>query len=116
MVAMLQNHPSIAMWIAHDEPPWLATNFDLGEVHAVRQNHSIDQDLKASFEHLDSSRPALAASGEVDLHLMVGWSAGSWGDLMQVEPLMVTSFGAQSLPDVDSPAWESIGSNGASWP
>src|SRR5207302_1283720 len=59
MVTMLQNHPSIAVWIAHDEPPWLATNFDLGDVHSVRQNHSIDQDLKSAFERLDPSRPAV---------------------------------------------------------
>jgi beta-mannosidase len=116
LVTMLHNRPSVALWTAHDDPPWLATNADLGDVHAVRQNHSIDHDLKESFERLDPSRPALAASGEVDLHLMLGWSAGSWIDLTQVEPLMVTSFGAQSLPDVDSPVWESIGSQGATWP
>ncbi len=108
MVEMLHNRPSIVVWIAHDDPPWLATNSDLGEVHAVRQNHSIDQDLKGSFERIDPSRPALAASGEVDLHLMLGWSAGSWSDLAHVEPLIVTAFGAQSLPDAGSPAWEHI--------
>jgi beta-mannosidase len=108
MVEMLHNRASIAVWIAHDDPPWLAANSDLGEVHAVRQNHSIDQDLKASFERLDPSRPALAASGDVDLHVMLGWSAGSWSDLAHLEPLMVTAFGAQSLPHADSPVWEHI--------
>src|SRR5438309_3822664 len=113
MVAMLRNHASVALWIGHDEPPWLATNFDLGDVHTVRQNHSVDQDLKAGFEHLDPSRPAIAASGDVDLHLMLGWSDGSWRDIGRVEPLMVTAFGAQSLPDVDSPVWDAIGKR---WP
>jgi len=113
MVELLQNRPSVAIWIAHADPPWVATNADLGEVHAVRQNHSIDQDLKASFERLDPSRPSLAASGEVDLQLMLGWSAGSWADLAHVEPLMVSGFGAQSLPDAGSPVWESIGTR---WP
>ena len=113
MVAMLHNHPSIAIWLAHDEPAWLATNYDLGDVHAVRQNHSIDQDLKAAFEKLDPTRPALAASGDIDLHLMLGWSGGSWADLAHVEPPMVTAFGAQSLPAVDSPAWKEIGDR---WP
>jgi hypothetical protein len=108
MVEMLHNRPSVVVWIAHDDPPWLATNSDLGEVHAVRQNHSIDQELKASFEHLDPSRPALAASGDVDLHLLVGWSGGSWADVALVEPLMVSEFGAQSLPDADSSVWEHI--------
>jgi beta-mannosidase len=113
MVEMLYNRPSVAILVAHDDPPWLATNSDLGEVHAVRQNHSIDQELKASFERLDPSRPALAASGDVDLHLMLGWSTGSWADLAEVEPMMVSAFGAQSLPDADSPVWEQIG---AQWP
>src|SRR5216683_2481269 len=108
MVEMLHNRPSVALWVAHDDPPWLATNSDLGEVHAVRQNHSIDHELKASFERLDPSRPALAASGDVDLHLMLGWSTGSWADLALVEPMMVSAFGAQSLPDAESPVWEQI--------
>ncbi len=113
MVALLQNHPSIVMWTAHDDPPWLATNFDLGDVHAVRQNHSIDQELKATFERIDPTRPALAASGDVDLHLMLGWSDGAWHDIAQVEPMMVSAFGAQSLPDAGSAAWDSMG---GAWP
>src|SRR5579864_1067520 len=113
MVAMLQNHPSIAMWVAHDEPPWLASNYDLGDVHSVRQNHSIDQDLRSGFERLDPTRPALAASGDVDLHLMLGWNAGSWADLAKVEPLMVSAFGAQSLPSAGSPVWKELDSR---WP
>lgn len=112
-IAMLQNHPSIVAWIAHDDPPWLASNFDLGDVHAVRQNHSVDQDLKASFERMDPSRPALAASGDTDLHLTMGWSGGSWPDIAHLEPMMVTAFGAQSLPDAESPVWEHIGKR---WP
>ena len=108
MVEMLRNRPSVALWIAHDDPPWLQSNADLGDVHAVRQNHSIDQELKASFERLDPTRPALAASGEVDQHLFLGWEEGSWRDLTEVEPVMVTAFGAQSLPAADSPVWKQI--------
>lgn len=113
MVAMLQNHPSIAMWIAHDDPPWLASNYDLGDVHAVRQNHSIDQDLRAAFQRLDPTRPALAATGDIDLHLMLGWNEGSWADIAKVDPLMVTAFGAQSLPTIGSPVWKEMGQR---WP
>jgi beta-mannosidase len=113
MVELLRNRPSVAVWIAHDEPAWLPSNADLGDVHTVRQNHPIDQELKASFEQLDSTRPALAASGEIDQHLLLGWTSGSWRDLTAVEPVMVTAFGAQSLPSLDSPAWKEIG---AQWP
>jgi beta-mannosidase len=113
MVELLRNRPSVALWIAHDQPPWLHSNADLGDANTVRQNHSIDQELKASFERLDPTRPALAASGEVDQHLLMGWAAGAWRDLTEVEPVMVTAFGAQSLPSVDSPVWKQID---ARWP
>src|SRR6202011_4770583 len=63
---------------------------------------------RAEFERLDSTRPALAASGEVDQHLLLGWTSGAWRDLTEAEPVMVTAFGAQSLPSVDSPVWEAI--------
>src|SRR5256886_15781201 len=113
LVAMLQNHPSIAVWIAHDNPPWLATNFDLADVHSVRQNHPIDQELKAAFERLAPSRPAIAASGGTDLLLTLGWSDGPWRDIAPVEPLMVSAFGAQPLPSPDSSAWAGVG---VRWP
>jgi beta-mannosidase len=113
MVELLRNRPSVALWAAHDEPPWLQSNADLGDVHAVRQNHSIDQELRASFEQLDPTRPALAASGDIDEHLLLGWTTGMWQDLAKLEPAMVTAFGAQSLPSVDSPAWKQIDGH---WP
>src|SRR3981081_2618970 len=97
MVELLHNRPSVALWIAHDDPPWLATNADLGEVHAVRQNHPIDQDLKAAFDRLDPSRPSLAASGDVDLHLMLGWNGGSWADLGPCEAMVGPSLGRRTL-------------------
>ncbi len=108
MVELLRNRPSVAMWVAHDDPPWLPGNSDLGDVNAVRQNHSIDQELRVAFERLDSTRPALAASGEVDHHALLGWATGSWKSFSEAEPVMVSAFGAQSLPDAGSPVWETI--------
>ena len=113
MVELLRNHPSVAVWVAHDDPPWLAANADMGDVHIVRQNHSVDQDLKATFEALDPTRPALAASGETDTHMQLGWEEGSWREILDTEQLIVTAFGAQSLPDADSPVWDDIGKR---WP
>ena len=74
---------------------------------------SIVRVQQSSFERIDPSRPALAASGEVDQHLLLGWASGSWRDLAQAEPTMVTAFGAQSLPSIDSPVWKEIGGR---WP
>jgi hypothetical protein len=44
---------------------------------------------------------------------LLGWTSGSWKDITGVEPLMVSAFGAQSLPSADSPVWEQIS---ARWP
>ena len=112
-VELLRNHPSVAVWVAHDDPPWLPANSDMGDVNIVRQNHSIDQDLKATFEALDPTRPALAASGEVDVHVRAGWEEGSWSDILETEPLLASAFGAQSLPDTSSPVWDDLGRR---WP
>ena len=113
MVELLRNRPSVAIWVAHDDPPWLAGNAELGDVNAVRQNHSIDQEMKAAFESADRTRPALAAAGDIDQHVLVGWASGSWRAITEAEPVLVTAFGAQALPDADSPVWESIE---ARWP
>jgi beta-mannosidase len=113
MVELLRNRPSVAMWVAHDDPPWLAANSELGDVNAVRQNHSIDQELKTGFEHLDRTRPALAACGDVDHHVLLGWASGSWRAITESDPIMVTAFGAQALPAVDSQVWERIDTR---WP
>src|SRR5258708_16751724 len=85
----------------------------MGDVHGVRKNPSIDQDLKSSFESLEPTRPALAASGEVDTHMQLGWETGSWRDVLETEPIVVSAFGAQSLPAPDSPVWDEIGKR---WP
>ena len=113
MVELLRNRPSVAMWVAHDDPPWLAGNAELGDVNAVRQNHSIDQELRTEFVRMDKTRPALAASGEIDEHALLGWATGSWRAITEAEPVMVTAFGAQALPSTDSPVWEQID---ARWP
>ena len=53
LVELLRNRPSIALWTAHDDPPWIAANASLADVHSVRQNYSIDQEARGLFEKLD---------------------------------------------------------------
>jgi hypothetical protein len=112
-VALLRNRPSILMWVAHDDPPWIAANSALADVHAVRQNYTIDQEAKALFEDLDPGRMALAGSGELDQHLWIGWREGSWAGFAQALPGFVSEFGAQAPPSAGSPAWQALGSR---WP
>lgn len=113
LVSLLGNRPSICLWAAHDDPPWIAANESLADVHSVRQNYSIDQEARALFEKLDPTRPALAAWGELDLRVRAGWSEGGWERLAELEPALVSEFGAQALPALDSPAFEGLGRR---WP
>jgi beta-mannosidase len=113
MLELLRNRPSVMLWVGHDDPPWIPANAAMGDVHAVRQNYTIDQEIKTVMEELDPSRTALAASGELDQHLWLGWREGGWQDFADVLPGFVSEFGAQALPDLDSPAWETLGRR---WP
>ena len=113
MVTLLRNRPSVLMWVAHDDPPWIAANSALADVHAVRQNYTIDHEAKAVIEALDPGRMALAASGELDQHLWMGWREGSWTGFGEVLPGFVSEFGAQAPPGLESPVWQSLGPR---WP
>jgi hypothetical protein len=113
MVELLRNRPSVLAWVAHDDPPWISGGADLAEVHAVRQNHGIDQEARQLFERYDPDRLALAASGQYDSHLFNGWREGGWEDFADLEPEFVTEFGAQSLPSLESPVWNRLGRR---WP
>jgi hypothetical protein len=113
MVELLRNRPSIALWTAHDDPPWIADNASLADVHSVRQNYSIDQDVKVILEKLDPSRPALAGSGDLDSQVRAGWTDGPWPRIADREPRLVSEYGAQALPSLDSSVWDDLG---RAWP
>jgi len=113
MVELLQNRPSLLMWVAHDDPPWVPASAELADVHAVRQNYTIDHEVKAMIERLDPTRTVLAASGEFDDHLWLGWREGRWSDYAEVMPRFVSEFGAQAAPSLGSPAWASLNDR---WP
>ena len=113
MVEMLRNRPSVIAWTAHDDPAWVPASADLADVHAVRQNYTIDQEARALIEELDPTRTALAASGEFDEHAWAGWRGPGWEVFRELEPQMVTEYGAQALPVTGSPAWDEIGRR---WP
>jgi len=113
MVRQLRNRCSIFFWVAHDDPPWIAASASLADVHAVRQNYTIDQEIKASIDQLDPERTALAASGELDQHSWLGWKEGSWSEFGDTLPAFLTEFGAQAAPTLDSPVWRQLSTR---WP
>jgi beta-mannosidase len=112
-IELLRNRPSVALFSGHDDPAWLPSGADLADVHAVRQNYTIDQEAKAMAEALDPARRALAASGEVDEHLWAGWRDEGWAALRDADPRFVTEYGAQALPSLDSSVWSDLGRR---WP
>ena len=112
-VELLGNRPSVIAWVAHDDPPWASAGADLADVHAVRQNHTVDHDAKALFEELDPTRTALAGSGDTDAHLYLGWRGGGWEQLRVAEPRFASEYGAQALPPAGSPVWDELGRR---WP
>ncbi|MCK6624661.1 MAG: hypothetical protein L6R45_05740 [Anaerolineae bacterium] len=114
MVELLGSHPSIILWSMHNEPPWTPDGSFLGsEVHQTATNHSLDQATAALVRRLDPTRPVIPASGEFDQHLYHGWYTGAWYDNRALQPTFPTEFGAQALPNLDSPVWATVNTH---WP
>jgi beta-mannosidase len=123
-VDTLGHHPSIAMWIGHDdpaatdaaivEPGWRAKLRTMAAHQLPSWNKSVlDRWVKRSFERADSSREVIAHSGVVphlpqldgtDSHLWFGWRYGEAEDLSALAarlPRMVrfvSEFGSDSPP------------------
>ena len=123
-VDTLGHHPSIAMWIGHDDPaatdaaivePGVRAKLRTLAAHQLPSwNKSVlDRWVKRSFERADSSRPVIAHSGVVphlpqldgtDSHLWFGWRYGEAEDLAGLAsrlPRMVrfvSEFGSDSPP------------------
>jgi beta-mannosidase len=100
MVNLLFNHPSIAVWCAHNESPW--ANRQLSRYisgYDARQNKRLDELLQARAQILDPTRYVHQTSGTGDAHVYPGWEDGSWKDYENLpgQPF-VSEFGAQALP------------------
>lgn len=108
MVHLLYDHPSVACYVMHHEPSWCDAVAWLGERHVEQLNRDIDEEAMALARSLDPSRPAMAASGDGDQHLAVGWREGHWRELAQERPTFVSEVGAQALPSPNSPVWRSL--------
>jgi beta-mannosidase len=109
MVWLLGSHPSIVLWSLHNEPPWTPDGGFLGkDVHDSATNRALDEAAAQRARALDTTRPALAASGELDQHLYHGWYTGHWADNRDLAPAFPTEFGVQALPSLSSPFWADL--------
>ncbi|HEY3365576.1 MAG TPA: glycoside hydrolase family 2 TIM barrel-domain containing protein [Symbiobacteriaceae bacterium] len=107
-VDFLGNHPAVAAWLMHNEPPWPEHMWWFGEPHKARLNREVDLTVAALARELDPSRPVIVASGEKDSHLYPGWYHATWLEYRHESPRFITEFGAQALPAIDSPFWEQV--------
>ena len=115
MVHMLNNHPAIASWTLHNEPPWDAPWMkDKYPGYRPDQNKRLDDLLFADVAALDPRRVVRKLSATQE-HVWLGWYFGEWqhyGGATNVA--WITEYGAQALPDL--PSLKKIFDEAALWP
>jgi beta-mannosidase len=102
------NHPSVAVYAVHSDPPWSRALAWLGERHTEQLNRDVDEEAATVLRTLDPSRPVIAGGGDQDLHCSHGWAQGHWRDLAGLSPAFVSEVGAQALPNANSPVWRHL--------
>jgi beta-mannosidase len=103
MIDQLEHHPSIVAWSGHNEPPWDATWMkDKYADYSPTQNVALDDALYEAMVARDASRYVHKASLTTE-HPWLGWYSGSWTDYAKpTRQALITEFGAQALPALDS--------------
>ena len=123
MARGLYSHPSVGVYVAHDEPFYVAPpeKWDvrgllrtaaeaLAPRWALWQRRVLDPAVVSSIEVTDGSRPVIEAAGHplTTNHLYFGWYYGRFRDLERAVRLfpglsrLPTEYGAQALPDPES--------------
>jgi beta-mannosidase len=123
-VALLGQHPSVALWCGHNEPlvpvptgrspsaPRAAARRLAGQILPTWNKTALDRSIRRALERADGSRTVVAHSGILphpawgtDSHLYLGWYHGSERDLpallarFPVVGRFVSEFGAQAVPE-----------------
>jgi beta-mannosidase len=120
MARDLRNYPSVAVYLAHDEPfyvvppeKWntLALGRTAAEVLSPRwflwQRRVLGPAVVGAIHEVDDSRPVIEAAGHpfTTNHLYFGWYYGQFRDLERAVRIfpglsrLPTEYGAQALPD-----------------
>src|ERR687893_1822268 len=123
MARLLRGYPSVGLYLAHDEPfyvappeRWSALGLlrTAGEVLAPRwmlwQRRVLDPAVVRAIRSEDDARPVIDAAGHplTTNHLYFGWYYGRFRDLERAVNLfpglsrLPTEYGAQALPDPES--------------
>jgi beta-mannosidase len=123
MARDLRSHPSVGIYLAHDEPFYVAPPEKwsvrgllrtaaevLSPRWALWQRRVLDPAVVRSISETDDSRPIVEAAGHplTTNHLYFGWYYGKFRDLERIVRLfpglsrLPTEYGAQALPDPES--------------
>lgn len=103
MVHSLSNHPSIAVWSLHNEPPWDSPWMqDKYKDYNPEQNKALDERLYQRIAKLDTSRITRKVSTTQE-HAWLGWYSANWQSFAgPAAGPWITEFGAQALPELPS--------------
>ncbi len=120
MARDLRNHPSVGVYLAHDEPFYVVppekwSVFTLARTAAevlsprwvLWQRRVLGPAVVGAIHEVDDSRPVIEAAGHpfTTNHLYFGWYYGRFRDLERLVGLipgfsrLPTEYGAQALPD-----------------
>lgn len=121
MARDLRSHPSVGMYLAHDEPFFVAPPEKWSIIGLLRtaaevlsprwllwQRRVLDPAVMRAIAEEDGSRPVIDAAGHplTTNHLYFGWYYGRFRDLERLVKLLPgfsrlpTEYGAQALPDL----------------
>ena len=99
MTNMLSNHPSVAFWSGHNEPPWDATWMKY-KYPSYEQSHNrqLTVSVHEALLRADDGRIVREASYTHE-HPWFGWYSGHYKDYKRLQgPPIISEFGAQALP------------------
>ncbi|MGR5141996.1 glycoside hydrolase family 2 protein [Photobacterium sp. DNB23_23_1] len=99
MTDLLYNHPSIAFWSGHNEPPWDAPWMQYKyPSYQPNQNKQLTENVHQALTRAGDGRVVRKASYTHE-HPWLGWYSGSYKDYRTYQPSMIVSeFGAQAMP------------------
>lgn len=103
MIRQFGSFASIFSWSMHNEPPWDATwmKYKYPD-YDPNQNRELDHMLAEVASKEDDSRHIHTASLTAE-HPWFGWYSGTVDDYAKnVEQTLITEFGAQALPSMES--------------
>ncbi|AJR08306.1 beta-mannosidase [Photobacterium gaetbulicola] len=100
MTDLLFNHPSIAFWAGHNEPPWDASWMQYKyPSYQPEQNKLLSERVYQALLNAEDGRVVRKASYTHE-HPWLGWYSGSYKDYRTYQPSMIVSeFGAQAMPN-----------------